>query len=261
MGKREDGQRSPDEWGDDSFWWGVSWFDKAVVPAVTFRPAEGHSLLCSSLSVGLINFSENCLTAYTEISPGLVLYLASSLSTLLILSFHTGPCRQAAPDPGEDGVKQTGPRRVYKAPRATDKRAWGGKRTDKARERAREGTENSSQTGIGSSGIACFSEREQSVEDAVQNTDTAVPSAKCMETCCCRDLLGFWAISWGHSWSQVHHQPFWLFLFKCLHSHWLCCHLLAEPARLFRLVVLETLLCYCLQPRVCVLACISVTWL
>ncbi|XP_042684619.1 trichoplein keratin filament-binding protein isoform X2 [Centrocercus urophasianus] len=31
-----------------------------------------------------------------------------------------GPCRQAAPDPGEDGVKQTGPRRVYKAPRATD---------------------------------------------------------------------------------------------------------------------------------------------
>lgn len=159
MGKREDGQRSPDEWGDDSFWWGVSWFDKAVVPAVTFQPAEGHSPLCSSLSVGLINFSENCLTAYTEISPGLLLNLASSLSTLLILSFHTGPCRQAAPDPGEDGVKQTGPRRVYKAPRATDKRAWGGKRTDKARERAREGTENSSQTGIGSSGIACFSER------------------------------------------------------------------------------------------------------
>lgn len=96
----------------------------------------------------------------------------------------------------------------------------------------------------------------------LQNTNTAVPCAKCMKVLLQRFtwLLSHWlgtflALS-APSASlavcvQVSAQPLALF-----------CNLLAEPVRLFSLTVLETLLWYCPQLRVCCgLACIFMTWL
>lgn len=94
----------------------------------------------------------------------------------------------------------------------------------------------------------------------LQNTDTAVPSAW-------KSAVAEIYLASEPSVRDIPGPKCTISLSGCFCSTLaLFCNLLAEPVRLFSLIVLETLLgfylgWYCLRPRVCVLACISVTWL